>query len=348
MTCAVVPLGLVLFAALGMAPSAGAWTWPLDGDVLRPYSLGADAYAPGQHRGVDVAGASGEIVRAPASGTVSFAGVVPGSGRTVTIEHDGYAVSLTHLGEIAVAKGAVVAEGDGVGVAGQSGEAEWPSPYAHLGIRVSAAADGYVDPATLLPPRSVVPPAAGRRAGGSADACNRPGHGRRRACDHDARSSWGSRRRPGSFGAAGSGDGRRRRRRTPSRRSRRRRRASCRRPRRSARSAPPWAVRRPPGTPSSAALPSRQRTSRRVRARRVRKQEELLRPGSRCEWLARRRREAPQDVVAPAPTSTTTRVPAGRLRCLGPTTGSWHRLSHRISPSGRRHRVAARRRPGRG
>ena len=48
---------------------------------------------------------------------------------------------------------------------------------------------------------------AGRRAGGRADACNRPGHDRRRACDDDARSPWGSRWRPGSFGAAGSGDG---------------------------------------------------------------------------------------------------------------------------------------------
>ena len=51
-----------------------------------------------------------------------------------------------------------VAEGDAVGIAGQSGEAEWPTPYVHLGIRVSSAADGYVDPATLLPPRAVAPP----------------------------------------------------------------------------------------------------------------------------------------------------------------------------------------------
>ncbi len=153
-------LVLALISALGLVPSAAAWTWPLGGDVLRPYSLGPDAYAAGQHRGVDVAGAGGESVRAPASGTVSFAGVVPGSGRTVTIQLDGYAVSLTHLAEISVVKGATVAEGQAIGIAGQSGDAEWPTPYVHLGIRVSAAADGYVDPATLLPPRAVVPPPA--------------------------------------------------------------------------------------------------------------------------------------------------------------------------------------------
>ena len=151
-------LVLALLAVLFVTPQASAWSWPLRGDVLRPYSLGPDPYAAGQHRGVDVAGSAGETVRAPAAGTISFVGVVPSSGRTVTIQTDGYAVSLTHLGETTIAKGATVAEGDAVGVAGQSGDAEWPTPYVHLGIRVSSAADGYVDPATLLPPRAVVPP----------------------------------------------------------------------------------------------------------------------------------------------------------------------------------------------
>ena len=149
---------LALLAVLVVTPQASAWSWPLRGEVLRPYSLGPDPYAAGQHRGVDVAGSAGETVRAPAAGVVSFVGVVPSSGRTVTIQTDGYAVSLTHLGESTVAKGATVAEGDAVGIAGQSGEAEWPTPYVHLGIRVSSAADGYVDPATLLPPRAVAPP----------------------------------------------------------------------------------------------------------------------------------------------------------------------------------------------
>ena len=65
---------LLVFAATGLAAlvlsgSAMAWSWPADGDVLRPFALGGDAYAAGQHRGVDVAGAEGSAVRAPASGT---------------------------------------------------------------------------------------------------------------------------------------------------------------------------------------------------------------------------------------------------------------------------------------
>ncbi len=153
-------LGSALLVSLGIAPSAMAWTWPLGGPVLRPYSLGPDAYAAGQHRGVDVAGTDGELVRAPASGTVSFVGVVPSSGKTVTIQLEGYAVSLTHLGATSIGKGASVTEGDPIGTAGTSGESEWPEPYVHLGVRVSSAADGYVDPLPLLPPRTVAPPSA--------------------------------------------------------------------------------------------------------------------------------------------------------------------------------------------
>ena len=162
--CAVRRLVLSLSVALVLvvAPSAAAWTWPLGGSLLRPYSLGSDPYAAGMHRGVDTAGEAGEAVLAPADGTVSFAGTVPVHGRTVTIQTpDGYAVSLTHLGEIAVARGDVVAEGARIGVAGASGTSEWPVPYVHLGIRIAASADGYVDPLTLLPPLAVAatPPA---------------------------------------------------------------------------------------------------------------------------------------------------------------------------------------------
>ena len=50
--------------------------------------------------------------RRPA-GVVTFAGTVPGNGKSLTIlTSDGWSVTLTQLGSIAVAKGATVAEGD--------------------------------------------------------------------------------------------------------------------------------------------------------------------------------------------------------------------------------------------
>ena len=91
---------LVLIAMLATAPAAQAWSWPADGPVLAPFSFDpANPYAAGQHRGLDIGGAASAAVRAPASGTVSFAGTVPGSGKSVTIETaDGWSVTLTHLG----------------------------------------------------------------------------------------------------------------------------------------------------------------------------------------------------------------------------------------------------------
>src|SRR6266542_1180236 len=152
---------LVAAAALAFAPSAAAWTWPADGDVLRPFVFDpAHPYAAGQHRGIDVGGELGAPVPAPAAGTVSFAGTVPTNGKTVTIQTaDGYSVTLVQLGTIAVKKGALVAEGDVAGAIGPSGEAEVAAPHVHLGVRITSEPQGYVDPLTLLPPRSsAVPP----------------------------------------------------------------------------------------------------------------------------------------------------------------------------------------------
>ncbi len=131
--------------------------------MLQPFAYDeADPYVAGAHRGIDIgADAAGEAVVAPAAGTVGFAGWVPTSGETVTIvTADGYSVTLTHLGSLAVAKGATVAEGDPVGTIGPSGTAEVAGPYVHLGIRVAADPNGYVDPLGLLPaPTTETPPA---------------------------------------------------------------------------------------------------------------------------------------------------------------------------------------------
>jgi MYXO-CTERM domain-containing protein len=154
-------LALLLLVFGVWTPAAYAWSWPVQGPVLQPFSYDeAHPYASGQHRGVDIgADAAGEAVVAPAGGTVSFAGFVPTNGKTVTIETaDGYSVTLTHLGSIAVTKGATVAEQDAVGTIGPSGTPEVDEPYVHLGIRITADPNGYVDPLGLLPPASTDTP----------------------------------------------------------------------------------------------------------------------------------------------------------------------------------------------
>jgi hypothetical protein len=151
---------VVAVAAMICAPTAGAWTWPTDGEVLQPFVFDtAHPYAGGEHRGIDVAGPAGAAVLAPRAGTVTFAGTVPGSGLSLTIAtDDGYAVTLTHLGALSVARGATVAEGAPVGRLGSGGDGEHAQPYVHLGVRIAAQAQGYVDPATLLPARPAAPP----------------------------------------------------------------------------------------------------------------------------------------------------------------------------------------------
>jgi hypothetical protein len=142
-------------ASLLLVPAASGWSWPVDGPVLRPYSLGPDAYAAGQHRGVDVGAEVGASVHAAAGGVVSFVGPVPGGGRAVTIQTaDGFAVTLLQLGATDVVRGGTVLEGDVVGRVGESADPVTAAPHVHLGVRVAAEPDGYLDPLGLLPARA--------------------------------------------------------------------------------------------------------------------------------------------------------------------------------------------------
>src|SRR5215210_453370 len=146
-------------AALAIPPGALAWSWPSPGPVLAPFVAAPSEYEAGQHRGIDVAGAAGEPALAPAAGTVRFAGTLPRHGRSLTIETaDGFSVTLLHLGTLGVSAGVAVAEAEQVGTIGQSGDLEHEAAYVHLGVRRTSEPDGYVDPASLLPPRAAAPP----------------------------------------------------------------------------------------------------------------------------------------------------------------------------------------------
>ncbi|TML33957.1 MAG: M23 family metallopeptidase [Actinobacteria bacterium] len=156
-------------AALIVPAPALGWTWPVAGPVLIGFSFDpAHPYAAGQHRGIDIGAPAGAPVGAPASGTVSFAGSVPGGGRIVTIQTpDGYSVTLVHLGSFGVRRGAAVREGEPVGTVGPSGVPELDIPYVYLGIRRAGDEQGYLDPLLFLPassPGAVEPPADGGEA----------------------------------------------------------------------------------------------------------------------------------------------------------------------------------------
>src|SRR5919199_1037073 len=149
---------LAALVVLAVPRVASAWTWPVDGPVLRPFVFGSDPYAAGQHRGIDIGASSGTPVRAAAGGVVTFAGTVPNGGKTVTIQTPtGYAVTLVHLGSIGALRGTTVEEGAIVGTVGPSGVPDIAEPYVYLGIRVASDDQGYLDPLLYLPPRAEPP-----------------------------------------------------------------------------------------------------------------------------------------------------------------------------------------------
>jgi murein DD-endopeptidase MepM/ murein hydrolase activator NlpD len=122
---------------------AESWDWPLDGErrVLRPFVAPPHPYGAG-HRGVDLA-ASGDTVRAPADGVVTFAGVVVDR-PVLTITHaDGLRSSFEPVTSDLVA-GDRVRRGDAVGtvLAGHCARV-----CLHLGARIG---DEYVSPLALL------------------------------------------------------------------------------------------------------------------------------------------------------------------------------------------------------
>ena len=188
------PLAIVVDRVLAPLRAAPGWTWPVDGPVLRPFSLGADPYAAGQHRGIDIGGAVGDSVRAPAAGTVSFVGL-RARRRPRGHDPDGRRVrrhaAPARLDERRHEE--TRRRGRGRRRRRRERRRRHAQPHVHLGVRVAADPDGYVDPLGLLarpvsraaagagcrsqssaPPRGAAGRAGGRRrerTGGDASRC---------------------------------------------------------------------------------------------------------------------------------------------------------------------------------
>lgn len=158
---ALAPFGTTPASAVGDPAAAApdtAWTWPVGPPVLmlEPFRAPPTPYAAG-HRGVDLAAAPGDAVRAPARGVVSFAG--PVAGRPVlSIDHGGGVVSSIEPVSPWVAAGDVVGHGEPVGAVAMGGHCD--DACVHLGVRVHGL---YVSPLIFLGgvPRAVLLPLSG-------------------------------------------------------------------------------------------------------------------------------------------------------------------------------------------
>lgn len=162
---------IALVVARPLVASAG---WPLAGSARVALAFGA-VYSAGeggsaQHRGVDLAAASGARVVAPLAGRVSFAGSVPGVGggrvTAVTVETAHGKVTLLPLGDVCVSRGSQIAEGDAIGVVAASGDGSSADTHLHVGVR---RGELYVDPlGVIAPPPAPIPDAGASAGAGSA------------------------------------------------------------------------------------------------------------------------------------------------------------------------------------
>ena len=154
-------IAVAVVGALVPAPAAAAedWVWPVSGELITPYRNGADPYAAGQHRGIDVAAPVGTPVAAATAGTVRFAGVAGSSGLTVSVRTaDGrFDTSYLHLSRADVAEGHRVQRGERLGAVGTSGERSAAAPHLHFGVREAGSRHSYRNPLDLLPPPAAPP-----------------------------------------------------------------------------------------------------------------------------------------------------------------------------------------------
>lgn len=131
--------------AAGRADAA-PWAWPLVGvhEVSRPFTLPASRYGSG-HRGADLPGAPGSVVRAAGAGRVSYAGLLAGRGVVVVVHG---ALRTTYEPVTAqVPVGAQVALGEALGLL-DAGHPGCPAlACLHWGLRRGEA---YLDPVRLV------------------------------------------------------------------------------------------------------------------------------------------------------------------------------------------------------
>lgn len=136
-------------AAFAPAAAAADWVLPLAGEpqVTRAFDPPATPYGPG-HRGVDLAGTSGEQVRAAGSGTIGYAAPLAGRGVVTVLHDDGLRTTYEPV-TAAVDVGQAVGAGQPIGTL-EAGHAGCPvAACLHWGL---LRGEVYLDPMSLLQP----------------------------------------------------------------------------------------------------------------------------------------------------------------------------------------------------
>lgn len=108
------------------------------------------------HTGVDYGAPTGTPARSVGDGTIEFAGVQNGYGNVVMVRHRGSDVTVyAHLSKILVQRGQSIAQGQTVGLVGQTGWAT--GPHLHFEFRVNGQ---FKDPLMIARQSEAIPVAA--------------------------------------------------------------------------------------------------------------------------------------------------------------------------------------------
>jgi murein DD-endopeptidase MepM/ murein hydrolase activator NlpD len=141
------PAGSIPAARAPVASRVPALRPPVEGPLVRGFEEAAGPFGPG-HRGVDFGGAPGVPVRAPASGRVTFAGLVAGTTWVSIQVAPGVLVTLGPLRTLEASAGQAAVTGDRLGTLASGHGGADPSVAAlHLGLRVDGT---YIDPLPWL------------------------------------------------------------------------------------------------------------------------------------------------------------------------------------------------------
>jgi murein DD-endopeptidase MepM/ murein hydrolase activator NlpD len=97
---------------------AGGLAWPMTGPVVSPFGQRWGRL----HAGIDIAAPAGTPIRAAAAGRVAISGPTSGYGNYVCVQHNRRLTTCyAHLSRILAARGALLEQGDPIGLVGCTG-----------------------------------------------------------------------------------------------------------------------------------------------------------------------------------------------------------------------------------
>lgn len=127
--------------------------WPvIHPTVAKRFERPARLRASG-HRGIDLAAKPGDIIVAPAKGTLRFSGEVAGKS-VISIEHDNGYVSTFEPATTAIPVGTTVERNDSVAIV-QGDSDHCGSSCVHWGVKTISHEDHYADPQSMVVERSI-------------------------------------------------------------------------------------------------------------------------------------------------------------------------------------------------